>query len=224
MFETELRREEELDRFVVRTDEADVRAALVQFGFEENGEQEYTRSFPPSPDAPIFFERFTACARELFAQFSGSVAPPWEQSLEHLHGLLAAADVDWLLGGSVALAVRGVEVAPRDIDFVVSEMEAAARALRHLLIEPPIRAYGQWFAEWFARGWNGTRIEWVAETRPELDDHDWTSDIGPDAAARSETIEWRGLSLRVPPLDLQLAVCRERGLDERVAAIERLSP
>jgi hypothetical protein len=103
-------------------------------------------------------------------------------------------------------------------------MEAAARALRHLLIEPPIRAYGQWFAEWFARGWNGTRIEWVAETRPELDDHDWTSDIGPDAAARSETIEWRGLSLRVPPLDLQLAVCRERGLDERVAAIERLSP
>jgi hypothetical protein len=76
MFETELRREEELDRFVVRTDEADVRAALVQFGFEENGEQEYTRSFPSSPDAPIFFERFTACARELFAQFSGSVAHP----------------------------------------------------------------------------------------------------------------------------------------------------
>jgi len=33
---------------------------------------------------------------------------------------------------------------------------------------------------------------------------------------------WRGRELRVPPLDLQLASARARGLDERVAAIQRV--
>ena len=71
-----------------------------------------------------------------FAQFSGVVAAPWERSLEHLHGLLATADVDWLLGGSVMLAVRGVEVQPRDIDFTLAEMEPTVEALRDLIIDP----------------------------------------------------------------------------------------
>lgn len=221
LFETELQRGEEWDWFVVRTDEADIQAALVQFGCQKKSELEYARAFLPSPEAPVFFGRFAACARDLFAQFSGVVAVPWERSLEHLHGLLATADVDWLLSGSVALAARGIEVRPRDIDFVVAEMEPTMEALRDLIIEPPIRAHGQWHAEWFGRAWDGTRIEWVAETKPDLDEHEWTSDIGLDAVARAETIDWQGLSFRIPPLDLQLAVCRDRGLDERVVAIER---
>jgi hypothetical protein len=92
-----------------------------------------------------------------------------------------------------------------------------------LLIEPPLRSGGRWVAEWFGRAWDGTRIEWAAETRPDLDDHEWTSDIGPDAVARAETLEWHGLCLCVPPLDLQLAVTRERGLRDRVTAIEALT-
>jgi hypothetical protein len=223
VFETELRREEELDWFVVRTDEEHLFAALIQAGYKEKGELEYARPFQSSPEAPVFFERFTACARELFGQLTREVAPPWERSLEHLHRLLAAGDVDWLLGGSAALAVRGVEVAPRDIDFVVAEMEPTVEALRDLIVEPPIRSHGQWFAEWFGRAWDGTLIEWAAETRPDLDQHDWASDIGADAVARAEAVEWRGLSFRVPPLDLQLVVCRDRGLDGRVAAIERFT-
>jgi len=168
VFETELQRDEELDWFVVRTDEVDIQATLVQFGCQKKGELEYGRPFRSSPEAPVFFERFAACARDLFAQFSGAVAVPWELSLEHLHGLLVTADVDWLLSGSVALAVRGIEVQPRDIDFTVAEMEPTVEALRDLIIEPPIRSYGRWHAEWFGRAWNGTRIEWAAETKPDL--------------------------------------------------------
>jgi hypothetical protein len=223
VFETELQREEEFDWFVVRTDEASLYAVLVQFGYAEKGDLQYARAFRSSPDAPVYFERFAACARDMFEQFISEVARPWERSVEHLNGLLAAGDVDWLLSGSVALAVRGVEVAPRDIDFTVAEMEPTVEALRDLIVEPPIRAYGGWHAEWFGRAWDGMRIEWVAETKPDLDQHEWTSDIGPDAVARAETIEWRGLSFRVPPLDLQLAVSRDRGLHTRVAAIERFA-
>ena len=43
--------------------------------------------------------------------------------------------------------------------------------------------------------------------------------FGPMAARRLETAEWRGYALRVPPLDLQLAVTERRGLAERAAGI-----
>jgi hypothetical protein len=116
-----------------------------------------------------------------------------------------------------------VEIVPRDIAFTVADQKATVGALGELLIEPPIKTNGEWVAEWFGRAWDGTRIEWAAETRPDLDDHDWTSDIGPDAVRRAETVSWRGLSFRVPPLDLQAAVTRERGLHDRASAIDALS-
>ena len=102
----------------------------------------------------------------------------------------------------------------------MADQQATVGALGHLLIQPPIKSNGTWIAEWFGRVWDGTRIEWVAETRPDLDDHDWTSDIGPDAQRRAEPVEWHGLWFRVPPLDLQAAVSHERGLHDRAAAIE----
>ena len=41
----------------------------------------------------------------------------------------------------------------------------------------------------------------TASPRPELDREEPT-DFDPGAAARLETVEWRGRALRVPPLDL----------------------
>ncbi len=43
---------------------------------------------------------------------------------------------------------------------------------------------------------------------------------GPAAYARRETVLWRGHAIPAPPLDLQLAVNRRRGLAERVRLIE----
>lgn len=217
MIATELRRERD-DAFVIRTDEADLQEVLPSLAYGREGGDEFVNRFARSELAPAAYERFARCVPDLLAQTARRVAPPWEESLVNLHRLLGEG---WLLCGSAALAVRGVELTPRDIDLVVVDHEATVEALAHLLIQPPQRKDG-WIAEWFGRAWDGTRLEWVAGTRPDLDDHEWTSDIGPDAVRRAETIVWRGLRFTVPPLDLQLAVTRERGLDDRVAAIERL--
>jgi hypothetical protein len=219
---TELRRGRD-DAFVVRTEEEDFQAVLPELAYPREAEDEFVRRFPTSEPTPTIYGRFSASIERLLAQTCGRERPPWEESLQRLHHRLAAAGVEWMLGGSVALAIRGVSIVPRDIDFTVADQRATARAFSGLLIEPPLRSHGRWIAEWFGRAWDGIRIEWAAETRPDLDDHDWTSDIGPNAVARAETIEWQGLSFRVPPLDLQVAVTRERGLEERLAAIEALS-
>jgi hypothetical protein len=219
---TELRRERE-DAFVIHTDDEDFKAVLPALAYEPETEEEFVRRFPPSGVTPAIYRRFSACVAELLAHTARREAPPWGESLERLHRLLAAEAVEWMLAGSAALAIRGVAITPRDIDLVTADHRAIARAMGDLLIEPPLRSGGRWVAEWFGRAWDGTRIEWAAETRPDLDDHEWTSDIGPDAVARAETLEWHGLCLRVPPLDLQLAVTRERGLRDRVTAIEALT-
>jgi len=221
MVATELRRGQD-DAFVVRTDELDLQAVLPRLAYSQETDEEFVRRFPSSESAPAIYERFADAAPALLAQAAAHVRPSWEDRLVVLHGLLATARVEWLLGGSTALAVRGVEIVPRDIDFTVEDHEATVRALDHLLVEPPLESHGQWIADWFGRAWLGMRIEWAAGTRPDLDDHEWTSDIGPEAVRRAETIEWRGLEFRVPPLDLQMAVTRERGLHDRVAAIEAL--
>ena len=48
-----------------------------------------------------------------------------------------------------------------------------------------------------------------------------TSDFGPYAWKHRERIAWSGASIAVPPLDLQLAASRRRGLVDRVRVIER---
>jgi hypothetical protein len=214
---TELRRERD-DAFVVRTDEADLQEVLPSLAYAREGDEEFVNRFARSDLAPATYERFAQCVPDLLAHTARRTAAPWEQSLVNLHRLLGE---EWLLCGSTALAVRGVELTPRDIDLVVFDHEAAVDALGHLLIQPPRRS-DEWIAEWFGRAWDGTRLEWVAGTRPDIDDHEWTSDIGPDAVRRAETVVWHGLRFAVPPLDLQLAVTRERGLLDRVAAIEAL--
>ncbi|MGZ3356355.1 MAG: hypothetical protein ACXVBO_16060 [Isosphaeraceae bacterium] len=222
MVRTELRRCGD-DAFVVSTEEEDFQAVLPGLAYPREADGQFVRRFPPSNLTPTIYERFSDSIARLLAQASGRETPPWQQSLPRLHRRLAAEGVEWMLGGSVALAIRGVAITPRDLDFTVADQRATARALSGILIEPPLRSHGRWIAEWFGRAWYGMRIEWAAETRPDLDDHEWTSDIGPDAVARAETVEWQGLSFRVPPLDLQVAVTRERGLNERLVAIEALT-
>jgi len=216
-------RREEHDALVVWTDEEDLQAVLPTLGYARRADREFVRRFPLRAVTPTIYTRFSACIGRLLGHAARHEPPPWEESLERLHRLLGTEGIEWMLGGSAALAIRGVAVTPRDIDFVVADHQATARALADFLIEPPVRSGGRWIAEWFGRGWDGTRIEWVAETRRDLDDHDWTSDIGPTAVARAEAVPWHDLQFRVPPLDLQLAVNRERGVHDRVRAIEAVT-
>jgi hypothetical protein len=79
---------------------------------------------------------------------------------------------------------------------------------------------------WRSRSWGGAfvnaRVDWVGGVTAEVDLPDVT-DFGPAAASRLETVRWREWQVRVPPLDLQRAVCERRGLAARVAIIDALA-
>jgi len=215
--ETELRRTGSDAFFVVRTDEPGFSAALSELAYEsEDGE--FARRFPgDATDLDAIFARFEQHVVELLEQTARRRPVLWEAALAEVAARLEAHAVEWFLVGSGALAVRGIDIEPRDLDLVVFDHERTAMALADLLIEPPLEDRDRgWVAAWFGRAFLGARVEWIAGVYAEAAVE---SEFGPAAAEPLERVRWRGRELRLSPLDLQLDVARRRGLDDRVRAI-----
>jgi hypothetical protein len=126
--------------------------------------------------------------------------------------------------GSVALAVRGVDVRPGDIDVIttVEGADALADRYRDVLVVPVADDPG--FGIWGRAFTGGIRVEWlgnparIQEGPWPLAAQTWT------IASPFEEVCWQGRVLRAPPVELcrQIEVYRQR-LD-RVAAIDDYCP
>ncbi len=197
-------------------------AEVVQALDYEETEEGFAKSFPAdSPHITSAFERFTRCAEEMILQAANVHAVPWEEALLALLERVDGHHIKWWLVGSGALAVRGLNVAPHDIDLCVDN--ASAQTLEDLLEDcliEPVQDVRGWVSNWFGRAFLHARIEWVGGVDEHLDD-DEVSDFGPIAASRKETVTWHGYKIQVPPLDLQLLVSERRGLTSRVEEIKR---
>ena len=195
--------------------------AALDLAFSPAGNT-FTRTFPAtSSNLDQICRNFRQAAPDLVLQTARLQAVPWQLSLRTWLERLEGQNVNWFLGGSAALAVRGIAIAPRDFDIVTDE--AGAHQLGELfadvLIEPVVAVHG-WMCKWFGRAFLKARFEWVGGVDERADVPE-VSDYGPQAAQRLETIVWEGYTLLVPPLDLQRTVSKRRGLTERVAAIEQ---
>lgn len=220
--ETELRVREAGSFFVVRTADPTLRDALPGLAYSASGD-EFARRFPAdAPQLDRIYRNFEQRIEELLEQTARQRPVPWAHALSELAERLERAGVEWFLSGSAALSARGIDVEPRDIDFVTTDHSAVAEALADSLIEPPLHDRDRrWIAAWFGRAYLGARVEWVAEVYPDYDEWGAPNEIGPSAASRLERVRWNGRSLLLTPLDLQLAVNEKRGLDDRVDAIRR---
>jgi len=148
---------------------------------------------------------------------------PWENALAEVCSRFEAARLDWWLCGSAALSVRGAPISPHDLDLIIAETDSvkAGELLAEGLIEPVTTS--EWpLSTWWGRAFLHARIEWVGGVTAEADLPS-AGDFGPAAAGRLETVRWREWEVRVPPLDLQRAVCERRGLAKRVAMIDVLA-
>ena len=184
-------------------------------------EDGFARVYPAaSPHLDRICQNFERCAEELILQKAGVRPVPWEQALLALLEKIKDQDINWWLVGSAALAVRGIDVSPHDIDLSVDD--AGANKLGEVLLDylvQPVEAAQDWICNWFGRAFLYARIEWVGGVDERADTPE-ISDFGPMAASRRETVNWHGHQFQVPPLDLQLMVSEQRGLSERVEKIK----
>ena len=135
---------------------------------------------------------------------------PWQPAMGRLVRRLEATDVEWGLIGSAALAIRGVTVSPGDIDIVTTSRGAdvIADLYRHELVFPVVNWPG---AGLFGRAFDDCRVEWLGN-----DGESWAWTL----SGASETIDWQGHAVCVPPLDVQLRIEAQRGRAEHVRAIQ----
>jgi hypothetical protein len=195
-------------------------AAVQGLGYAARGDT-FVRAFPAdSAHVDRAFDNFARHAETLVLQKAGVLPRPWERGLSAFLERVAGAGVDWWLVGSAALAVRGIAVEPGDLDLVADGPGAnrLGDLLLDALIEPVARTE-DWVVEWFGRAFLHCCLDWVGAVKAGADEPE-PCDFGPVAARRREVVVWRGHPLQVPPLDLQLAVSRRRGLSDRVALIE----
>ena len=167
------------------------------------------------------FARFVSFAEEMILQAAGARPVPWDKALLSFLERISGENIDWWLAGSAALAIRGVDLVPRDLDIITDESGARqlGLVLSDWLVEPVQESHG-WIARWFGRAFADARIEWVGDVEKWVDDRG-PSDFGPMARSRLQTVRWSGYTIRVPPLEIQLAVCERRGLKDRAKRVQQ---
>jgi len=193
----------------------------LEFSQVEDG---YARIFPAnSPNIDDIYARFELNVEEMLLQTARIHPVQWEQALLLLlERTQAYPHFNWFLGGSAALAARGLDIMPRDIDLITDD--EGAHLLQKLLLDyaiEPLQDSRGWISDWFGRAFVNARVEWVGNVDASVDIPE-IADFGPAAALRLETLSWHGYTLRVPPLDLQLQVSERRGLHDRVEKIKQL--
>ena len=156
----------------------------------------FARCFPAdSPHLERIYATFARSVADVILQKAGVRSAPWDRVLDMVLRLMEAHDITSWLVGSTALAVRGLDVSPRDVDLVVDEV--GAHRLAELLLDDliePVTPVETWSASWSGRAFPGALVEWVGG----VDEHHYWG-----ATANRETITWRGHRLHVPPLDTE---------------------
>jgi hypothetical protein len=194
--------------------------ALAGLWWERVGSR-WRRSFAcQAARARPAFENLQRLLLPALRQSAGLDPVPWEDALAEVCTRFGPADVGWWLGGSAALAARGVPVSPHDLDLIVAGSDAVrvGDLLADGLIEPVVP--GEWdLSESWGRAVVHARVEWAGGVTPAADEPQVT-DFGPVAAAALETIRWHDWEIRVPPLRLQRAVSVRRGLHDRAGLID----
>jgi hypothetical protein len=216
---TEIERVNARARFVVSTLDPVSQDRLEHLGYLGIGGDLFaTRWFPDGPSIPRYYERFAASIESMVLQSARLVPIPWEEALEVFLRRVAGSKLTWWLYGSAAVAVRGIEISPGDIDISVDEPYLAGEIFDDLLVTP-VEELDGWVARYVGRAFDAAIIEWTSDPHADNDGPARPGEFGPNVAPLIENIEWHGRQIGVPPLSVQFATCQRRGQTERIELV-----
>lgn len=203
--------------YKVRTSNLLYQDRLLHIGFASSREGRFARSLSASGDVWRTHRNFAQHLEEILLQSARLHPVPWEDTLDLFLRRVEGTSLRWFLYGSAALALRGIDVGPGDLDFHVNDAHLAGSIFEDLLVEPVTTMTG-WIADCGGRAFAGCLFEWMAGAHAEVDEP-MPHEQGPKALSCLESVRWRNWSVPVPSLALQLSVTERRGLSERAAKI-----
>lgn len=195
----------------------DQRAALGKLGFAPDLVQRY-------PPGTRHFDRAVAnlqrTLEEMVRQAITGSAADWAEALADLISRAEHVQVPLAVVGSAALAVRGIEVRPADIDVMTTPegADALADSYEAVLVGPALTIPG--FGRFGRAFTSGIRVEWLGNPPSPLDGPWPLEGARWTIASPFEEVRWKGRIVRVPPLELQRRIEVSRHRLDRVAAID----
>lgn len=194
----------------------DQRTALAELGFPPDLVQRY-------PPGTRYFDRAVAnllqALDEMVHQKVRRAPADWSLALGDLLRRADKARVPLVVVGSVALAIRGVDVRPGDVDVLTTEegADALAKSYRDALVVPlaTFEGFGR-----FGRAFTGIRVEWLGNPARTQEGPWPLAAAAWSVASPFEEVRWKDRFLRVPPLEVQRQVEVHRRRPDRVAAID----
>ena len=217
-FETELRFDGDWVYFVVHSEDTLVQDRLIKMGWARAEDGLLTRRLSNADHVERIFENFRSHLDEMIAQSARLRPVAWADALAEFVDRMQDSGVQWWLYGSAALAVRGIDIEPGDLDLAVDDPWLVGALLDDLLVEPVTRMQN-WVADVGGRAFHGALIEWLAGAHPT--GRRPPSEQEPETRAYLEVVSWRGRTVPIPRLEVQLAVAGRRGLTERSQLIRR---
>lgn len=205
----------------IATDDSARLDALARLGFPIEGSHA-VRTFPANTahlDTAI--RNLSVTIEAMVVQVLEALPIAWPEMLMDFLAVAAEMDHPYAVVGSCAIAIRGVPIAPGDIDVITTPagVDDYSHRYRSSLVVPAATVDG--FGRWARAYVMGGRLEWLGNP-PRPFDGTWPR----SAASWSvhwpfEEVAWQGTVVRVPPLAIQRDIEELRGRQQNVAAIEK---
>lgn len=161
----------------------------------------------------------------------------WERTLEAVARRLNDAQIEWMLVGSAATALRGAAITPGDIDVLLPTAAAVRTAAVQFPCRPdrwldddpatwhssvcqPVLTWEHELTRWTFARWTieGTKVELAHLDSPDADNR-LSETHGAAVWSVLETLTWRGVSLPMVPIEVQIATMISRGQEGRLDAV-----
>ncbi len=165
-------------------------------------------------------QNFVHCGKIMFDQLGYFAPIPWEAGLLEFADRIAGKGIDWWLTGSCAACIRGIEIEPHDVDIMVnsSDINKIIELFKDDIFEPIVDTQG-WVTKDFGVLFISCRIDIASDPASRMDIPE-PVDCGPYAKAHLETITWQNHQIKVPPLELSIAVNKKRERWDRVKLMQ----
>jgi hypothetical protein len=136
---TRLRLVGDIAEFIVTADDPIYQDRIVHMGWRPVDNHTFVRRLSASQDVERIHENFARHLEEMVLQSARLRPVAWQTALQEFLVRVDGTRLSWWLYGSGALAVRGLDVDPGDLDFVVDDAHIAGHIFGDLLVEPVTR-------------------------------------------------------------------------------------
>ena len=176
-------------------------------------ESSFLKQYANVPDMEIIAGNFQKHGVESLEQLLNIQPAPWEQALSAFIEKLAGTGIRWYIHGSAAMAIWGIDVAPRDLNIIFPDLSDFDRIRQLFLgetIYPIERCEG-----WIMGGLGGLFVH---------------ANIGlafmnatdvPFDMSQLKEVDWMGWKIAISPLEWLKRDNENYGRSERVELIER---